>query len=81
LAEVKSPEHFTENKDKAISTASKSQTKESNKPSPIMMTGVENHEDLTSIIKQAIGDERYQIKLMNNGITKVNVSSDTAYRS
>jgi hypothetical protein len=45
-----------------------------------MITGVENHENLTSVIKQAIGDENYQIKLMNNGITKVNVSSDYAYR-
>jgi hypothetical protein len=45
-----------------------------------MITGVENHENLTSIIKQAIGDENYQTKLMNNGITKTNVSSDYAYR-
>jgi hypothetical protein len=45
-----------------------------------MITGIENHEDLTSIIKQAIGDEYYQIKLMNNGIIKVNVSSDYTYR-
>jgi hypothetical protein len=45
-----------------------------------MITGVENHENLTTIIKQAIGDEHYQTKLMNNGITKVNVSSDYAYR-
>jgi hypothetical protein len=45
-----------------------------------MITGVENHENLTSIIKQAIGDEHYQTKLMNNGITKVHVSSDYAYR-
>jgi hypothetical protein len=36
-----------------------------------MITGVENHENLTSIIKLAIGDENYQTKLMNNGITKV----------
>jgi hypothetical protein len=33
-----------------------------------MITGVENHEDLTSIIKHAIGDEHYQTKLMNNHI-------------
>jgi hypothetical protein len=39
-----------------------------------MTTGVENHENLTSIIKQAIGNENYQTKLMNNGITKVNIS-------
>jgi hypothetical protein len=45
-----------------------------------MITGVENHENLGSIIKQAIGDEHYQTKLMNNGITKVNVSSAYAYR-
>jgi ribosome-binding factor A len=45
-----------------------------------MITGVEIHENLTSIIKQAIGDENYQTKLMNKGITKVNVSSDYAYR-
>jgi hypothetical protein len=45
-----------------------------------MITGVENRENLTSIIKQAIGDENYQTKLMNNGITKENVSSDYAYR-
>jgi ribosome-binding factor A len=45
-----------------------------------MITGVENHENLSSIIKQAIGDENYQTNLMNNGVTKVNVSSDYAYR-
>jgi hypothetical protein len=45
-----------------------------------MITGFENRENLTSIIKQAIGDENYQTKLMNNGITKVSVSSDYAYR-
>jgi hypothetical protein len=38
-----------------------------------MITGIENQEDLTSIIKQAIDDEHYQTKLMNNGITKVYV--------
>jgi hypothetical protein len=41
-----------------------------------MITGVENHEDLISIIKQANDDEHYQTKLMNNDITKVNASSD-----
>jgi hypothetical protein len=80
FAEVKSPEQSTENKDKATSIASHSQTKRSNKPPPIMITGIEIHEDLTSIIKQAIGDEHYQTKLMNNGITKVNVSRDYSYR-
>jgi hypothetical protein len=45
-----------------------------------MITGVENHANLTSIIKQAIGDKNYQTKLMNNGITKVNVSSDCAHK-
>jgi hypothetical protein len=73
LVEVKSPEQSTENKDKASSTASHSQTEQSNTPLPIMITGIENHKDLTSIIKQAIGDEHYQIKLTNNGVTKVNV--------
>jgi hypothetical protein len=67
-------------KDKASTSASHSQTKESNKLPPIMITGVENHENLTSIIKQAIGDENYQTKLMNDGITKLNVSSDYTYR-
>jgi hypothetical protein len=80
FAEVKSPEQYKEHKDKASSSASHSQTKESNKPPPIMITGVENRENLTSIIKQAIGDENYQTKLMNNCITKVNVLSDYAYR-
>jgi hypothetical protein len=80
IVEVKSPEQCTDIKDKASPSASQSQTKGSNKPRPIMITGVENHEDLTSIIEQAIGDENYQSKLMNNGITKVNVSSDYAYR-
>jgi hypothetical protein len=60
FAEVKSPEQCTEHKDKASSSASQSQTKESTKPSPIMITGVENHENLSSIIKQALGDENYQ---------------------
>jgi hypothetical protein len=45
-----------------------------------MITGVENHENLTSIIKQAVVDENHQIKLINNGITKANVSSDYAHR-
>jgi hypothetical protein len=45
-----------------------------------MITGVENHEDMTSIIEQAIDDEHYQNKLMYNGITEVNISSDYAYR-
>jgi hypothetical protein len=78
--EVKSPEQSTEHKDKASPSASQSQTKESNKPPPIMIAGVDNYENLTSIIKQATGDENYQTKLKNNGITKVNVSSDYAYR-
>jgi hypothetical protein len=30
-----------------------------------MITGVENHEGFTSIIKQATGDEHYQIHLHN----------------
>jgi uncharacterized protein YaiL (DUF2058 family) len=80
FTEVKSPEQSTEHKDKASSSASQSQTKELNKPPPIMITGGENHENLTSNIKQAIGDENYQNKLMNNCMTKVNVSSDYAYR-
>jgi hypothetical protein len=42
-----------------------------------MITGIENHEDLIPITKQAIGDET---KLMNNDITKVNVSSDYTYK-
>jgi hypothetical protein len=46
-----------------------------------MITGVGNHENLTLIIKQATDDEHYQTKLKNNGITRVNVSSDYAYRS
>jgi hypothetical protein len=45
-----------------------------------VITGVKNHEDLASIIKQAIGDEHYQNKLMNNGITKVIVSNGCTYR-
>jgi hypothetical protein len=45
-----------------------------------MITGIENHKDLTSIIKQAIADEHYQPKLMNYSITKVHVSSDYTYR-
>jgi hypothetical protein len=45
-----------------------------------MITGVENHEYLILIIKQATGEDHYQIKLMNNDITKVNVSSDYPYR-
>jgi hypothetical protein len=39
-----------------------------------------NHEDLASIIKQAIDDEHYHDKLMNNGATKVNVPNDYDYR-
>jgi hypothetical protein len=42
-----------------------------NNPPPIMIKGVENHEILTSSKKQAIDDEHYRIKLMNNGITKL----------
>jgi hypothetical protein len=80
LAEIKSLEQSTENEDKASSAASHSHTKESNKPPPIVKTSIENHEDLTSIIKNSIGGEHYQTKLMNSGISKVNVSSDYAYR-
>jgi hypothetical protein len=69
-----------ENKGEANTTASQPQIKQPVKPPPIMITGVDNHENLTTIIKQAIGDEYYQTKLMNNGINKVNVSSDHAYR-
>jgi hypothetical protein len=54
LAEVKSPKQSTENKDKASSTASHSQTEQTNNPPPIIITGGENHKDLTSIIKQAM---------------------------
>jgi hypothetical protein len=35
-----------------------------------MITGVENHENLASVIKQAISDENYQTKLINNGQPK-----------
>jgi hypothetical protein len=66
FAEVKSLEQSTENKDKASPSASQSQTKESNKPPTIMITGGENHQNLTSITKQAIGDEHYQTKLRND---------------
>jgi hypothetical protein len=31
-----------------------------------MITGVENYENLTSIIKHAIGDENYQTKLIKD---------------
>jgi hypothetical protein len=31
-------------------------------------------------MKQAIDDEHYQTKLMNKGITEVNVSSDDTYK-
>jgi hypothetical protein len=47
--------------------------KQPSKPPPIMITGLQNHKELTSITKQAIGDEYCQTKLMNIGITKVNV--------
>jgi hypothetical protein len=67
LADIKSPEQSTENKDKASSTASHSETRQPNELQLIMITGVENHEDLTSII----GEECYQTKLTNNGITKI----------
>jgi hypothetical protein len=70
LVDVKSPKQPAGNEDEASSTASHSQTKESNKPPHIMITGVENHKDLTSIIKQSLGDEHYQTKLMNNAYRK-----------
>jgi hypothetical protein len=57
LAGVKSPKQSTENKVKASSTASHSQTKQPNNPPRIMITGSENGEDLNSFMKQAIGDE------------------------
>jgi hypothetical protein len=54
FTEVKTPEQSTENKDKASSSALHPPKKEeSNKPPPIVITGVENHENFTSIIKQA----------------------------
>jgi hypothetical protein len=40
-----------------------------------MISGVENHDGMTSTVTQATGDEYNKIKLMNNGTNKVNVSS------
>jgi hypothetical protein len=80
LAVAKSPNQSTENKPKASTTTSNPQTKQPNKPPLIMIKGFENHEHLTSILKPAIGGEHYQNRLMNIGITKVNISSDYAYR-
>jgi hypothetical protein len=45
-----------------------------------MITGVTNHEELISLLNHAIGNENHQTKLLNNGINKINVSSDHAYR-
>jgi hypothetical protein len=64
LVDVKSQKQSTENKDKGSTTASESQTKQPNKLPPIMITGVDNHENLTSIIKHAINGEHHQIIIM-----------------
>jgi hypothetical protein len=79
LVDVKSPEQSTENKAKASSTASQFTNQTAKSVAP-MITGIENQEDFTSIMKQAIGDEHYQTKLMNDAISKVYVSRDYTYR-
>jgi hypothetical protein len=80
LADVKSPKVSTESKDKASTLLHVHKPNSQNELPTVMITGIENHEAMSSIINQAIGDEHYQIKLMSNGITKVNVSSDYTYR-
>jgi hypothetical protein len=64
LAEVKSPKQSTENKDNGSSTASRLQTKLLYKSPSITIRVVENHEDLISVTKYAIGDEHYQTELI-----------------
>jgi hypothetical protein len=61
----------------ASTAATHMQPKRTYKPPPII-TGVTNHEELTSLLSHAIGNENYQTKLLNNGINKINVSSDHA---
>ena len=51
------------------------------KPSPIIITGIENFNELTAFINQTIGSEYFQTILMNNNASKVNVSSDHAYKT
>jgi hypothetical protein len=64
----------------ASTAATHMEPKQTYKPTPIMITGVTNHEELTSLLSHAIGTENYQTKLLNNGTNKINVSSDHEYR-
>jgi len=80
--EIQSPKQKSQNTNKALTVTLQTQikSKQTHKPPPVMITGVNNLEELTSFITNIIGDEHYQIKLMNNDVIKVNVTNDYAYR-
>jgi hypothetical protein len=80
VADRKSPKQTMQNVTTASTAAAHMQPKQTYKPPPIMITGVTNHVELTSLLNHAIGNENYQTRLLNNGINKINVSSDHAYR-
>jgi hypothetical protein len=80
LADRKSPKQIVQNVTTGSTAATHMQPKRIYKPPPVMITGVTNHEEPTSLLNHAIGNENYQTKLLNNGINEINVSSDHAYR-
>jgi hypothetical protein len=80
LADRNSLKQTMQNVTIVSTAATHMQPKQTYKPPPITITGVTNHEQLTSLLNHAIGNENYQTKLLNNGINKINVSSDHAYR-
>jgi hypothetical protein len=80
LEETKTPKQTIQNASQARTASTHTQPKQTHKPPPIMITGVISHEEMTSFMNHAIGEENYQTKLLNNGVNKINVSSEHAYR-
>lgn len=80
LADIKSPRQVKQAVDKTDTAAPIVHTKQTYKPPPIMVTGVKNLNDLTDLFKKLIGEEHFQTKLMNNGVNKINVTTESAYR-
>lgn len=80
--ENKSSTQSATNTNKTYKLISQTETKPkiTCKPPPIMVTSLNNIEELTSHITEVIGDEDYQTILMNNNTLKVNVTSENAYR-
>lgn len=79
FTEINSPEQ-TKQINKVSSEITTKQPKQY-KPPPIMINNVNNLSEMTGLLKQIIGNEPFQTKLLNNGVNKINVSSEHAYRA